>query len=150
GLSSVVQAARLLPMQASRLHHGSLSDRMFPCGVTKMSRNVTSPLSFSVLLVVLLGLACPWTQAQEKPKESLRSPRATVRTLFTSITLAKSDPQMIERAAACLDLSGLPANQQTFGGLLATQLEAVLRARATATEFIPDKAKGDVYAFPDW
>jgi MscS family membrane protein len=115
-----------------------------------MSRNVTSAVTFSVLLVVLLGLAGPRTQAEEKPKESLRSPRATVRTLFTSITLARSDPQLIERAAACLDLSGLPANQQTFGGLLATQLEAVLRARATDTKFIPDKAKGDVYVFPDW
>src|SRR5690242_5767442 len=115
-----------------------------------MSKNLTAAVSYSILPVFLFGFAGSAIGAQEKPHDNLGSPRATVRTLFTSVTLARSDPQLIKKAADCLDLSGLPADQQNFGGLFATQLEAVLRARATATEFIPDKVRGNVYAFPEW
>jgi MscS family membrane protein len=69
--------------------------------------------------------------------------------LLTAITVARANPQVIEQAAACLDLSGLPAEQQGSGGVLARQLEAILRARDVDTELLPDQVRGDTYTFPD-
>src|SRR5262249_7249714 len=86
-----------------------------------------------------------FTQAQEKQGDKHRSPRATVRTLLTDITAARGNPQMIQDAAACLEL---PPGQRN-GGLLATQLEAILRARDVDTELLPEEIQEDVYVFPD-
>jgi MscS family membrane protein len=94
---------------------------------------------------LLLGFPGRLTQAQEGQQDKHRSPRATVRTLLTDITVARANPQMIQEAAACLDL---PPGERN-GGLLATQLEAVLRARDVDTELLPDEVQGDVYVFPD-
>ena len=114
---------------------------------------MTKGTSFAVQAVLLLGflgvLPGPLTRAQEKQDNRHRSPRATVRTLLTVITLAREAPQRIGDAAACLDLSGLPANQKNTGGLLATQLEAILRARGVDTDQLPDEMTEAVFVFPD-
>jgi MscS family membrane protein len=98
---------------------------------------------------LLLGLSAPRVHAQEKPDDGHRSPRATVRTLLTSITVARAHPQLIKNAVSCLDLSGLPADQKDSAALLATRLEAVLRARDVDTEILPDQVDGDVYVFTE-
>jgi hypothetical protein len=108
------------------------------------------PAAFSVLLLVIpLGFAGRLSQDQEKRDDRHRSPRATVRALLTAVLIAQEHPEMIQDAAACLDLGGLPADQRDTGGLLARQLEAVLRARDVDTELIPDEGKGDVYVLAD-
>jgi MscS family membrane protein len=107
-------------------------------------RRATSCL---LLSGILFGLSGPLTRAQEKQDRAHRSPRATVRTLLTAITVSRANPKVIKEAASCLDLGGQPANQQN-AGLLATQLEAVLRGRSVDTEQIPDRVEGDVYVLP--
>jgi MscS family membrane protein len=109
-----------------------------------------SPAAISCLLLIglLCGFPAPLTMAQDKADGKHRSPRATVRTLLTAITVAQANPQVIQDAAACLDLGG-PAADQPNAGLLATQLEAVLRARDVDTELIPDNPEGTVYVFPE-
>jgi MscS family membrane protein len=101
-----------------------------------------------LLLVLLCALLGRGLHAQQAPNGQHRSPRATVRTLFTNISLAHAAPQRIEEAISCMDLSDLPANQQGNAGLLATQMEAVLRARDVDTEIIPEEVQGDVYVLP--
>jgi MscS family membrane protein len=113
-----------------------------------MTRAALSTGLFVILFGPLLGPPGTFTQARDKQDEKYRSPRATVRTFLTAITVARANPQAIQEAVSCLDLSGLPANQ-TNTGLLATQLEAVLRARDVDTEFVPDEVKGDLYVLPD-
>jgi MscS family membrane protein len=88
------------------------------------------------------------THGQEK-RERQRSPQATVRTLLTSITLARGVPHFIDDAVACLDLAGLPAEQKKTAGILATQLEAVLRSLDVSTGLIPDEIEEAVYVLPD-
>ena len=72
-----------------------------------------------------------------------------MRTLLTAITLAGRNPQLVQGAVSCLDLGGLPAEQRNSAGLLATQLEAVLRSRDVDTRLISDLVKEDVYVLPD-
>jgi MscS family membrane protein len=114
-----------------------------------MKKGLPSAGSFLVVFALLLGLSAPRAHAQEKPDDRQRSPRATVRTLLTSITVARANPQLIKNAVSCLDLGGLPANQKDSAALLATRLEAVLRARDLDTEILPDKVEGDVYVLPE-
>jgi MscS family membrane protein len=97
----------------------------------------------------LLVLPGALTRAQQEQESRYRSPRATVRTLLTSISLAGGRPERIQEAVACLDLGGLPAGQRTTAGLLARELEAVLRARDVDTGLIPDDTKEAVYVLPD-
>lgn len=101
-----------------------------------------------LLLGFLLGVALSTAHAEEKDV-LYQSPRATVRTLLTSLTLAHGDPQLIQKAVSCLDLGGLPESQQGASGLLATQLDAVLRARGIDTNRIPDEIKETVYVLPE-
>src|SRR5437016_6186374 len=107
-----------------------------------------SPCRFVILFSLLLGSAGTFLRAQEKRDDQHRSPRATVRTLLTTITISRRTPRLIQDAAACLDLSGLPADQQSNGGLLATQLEAVLRARDIDTQLVPDETRETVCVLP--
>jgi MscS family membrane protein len=113
-----------------------------------MTRGVsnTGPVLLVAALVVLLQ--GPPIRAQEQA-ERYRSPRATVRTLLTTITLARGAPARFQEAASCLDLGGLAAGQESIGGLLANQLESVLRARGVAIGLIPDDSAGTVYVLPD-
>jgi MscS family membrane protein len=104
--------------------------------------------SFVAASLVLSLLGAP-SHAQDRRDDRYNSPRATVRTLLTSITLARGMPRRIEEAVACLDLTGLPAEQQKNAGLLATQLEAVLRSMAVDTERIPEKVEEGDYVLPD-
>jgi MscS family membrane protein len=110
-----------------------------------MKRAPFSPGLFVLALGSFLSISAASTQAQDKPDAKYRSPRATVRTLLTAITVARANPQLIQDAVSCLDLP----RGQTNGGLLATQLEAVLRARDVDTEALPDEVAEDVYVLPD-
>jgi MscS family membrane protein len=109
-----------------------------------MTKGVSSGFFVLLLGVLPVGLL----GAREKQEVRHRSPRATVRTLLTTITFTRGAPQRIEEAIACLDLTGLPANHPN-PGLLATQLEAVLRAREVNTDLLSDQSKGTSYALPD-
>ena len=44
-----------------------------------------------------------------------RSPRATARTFLIAMNRTEDDPHQIEEAVACLDLSGIPADQRDRG-----------------------------------
>ena len=55
-----------------------------------------------------------------------RSPKATVRWFLANINAAEENPDRIEDAVACLDLSALPPERRE-GGRLAFELERVLR-----------------------
>jgi MscS family membrane protein len=114
-----------------------------------MRKPWSSALAFFFALVLLSVLPGQRLPAQEKQDDRHRSPRATVRTLLTSITVARANSQLIEGAVSCLDLSGLPADQKESAPLLATRLEAVLRARDMDTETLPNKVAGDEYILPD-
>ena len=70
-----------------------------------------------------------------------RSPRATVRTFLIAMNLTEDDPHRIEEAVACLDLSGIPADQRD-GGRLAFALEFILRSTNIPTVVVPDHADG--------
>jgi MscS family membrane protein len=107
------------------------------------------PSAVTTVLLFAFGLAGLPVLGQENQDGRHRSPRATVRTLLTSITVARANPQLIEGAVSCLDLSGLPANQKDTAPLLATRLEAVLRARDMDTENLPDRVEGSIYVLPD-
>jgi MscS family membrane protein len=99
--------------------------------------------------LVLFALSGHLARAQEQPGATLHSPQATVRTFLLAVTMSRANPTMIKTAAACLDLSGLPRNQQNTGPLLATQLEAALRAWDVDTELIPDEPEGELYVLLD-
>jgi MscS family membrane protein len=111
-----------------------------------MTQQQTSAAAGFLLLLSLLG---PMAHAQEKRDELQRSPRATVRTLLTAITLSRGAPQRIQEAVSCLDLAGMSDEQQKNAGLIASQLEAVLRSVDVDTRQIPDEIKEAVYVLPD-
>jgi MscS family membrane protein len=112
-----------------------------------MTHRIAATLGLLVFLGCFPCLAVS-THAQEN-RERQRSPQATVRTFLTSITLARGKPQFIDDAVACLDLTGLPAEQKKTAGLLATQLEAVLRSLDVDTGLIPDELGEAVYVLPN-
>jgi MscS family membrane protein len=101
-----------------------------------------------LLLVLVLVAALPGPKAQTPEDNNKQSsPRATVRTLLTSINAARNNPRFIDAAVACLDVTGLGANQTP--SRLAFQLEAILRDRDVDTDRIPDEDEDGVYLFPD-
>jgi MscS family membrane protein len=110
--------------------------------VLDMTGSVRPAVHGLLLLVLPLGLAGRPAQGQQKQDETHRSPRATVRALLTAVLIAQEHPEVIKAAAACLDLSGLPADQRETGSLLARQLETILRARDVDTQTLPDDGKG--------
>jgi MscS family membrane protein len=94
-------------------------------------------------------VAASTARAQDKRDGLQRSPRATVRTLLLSVSLAQGAPKRIADAVSCLDLSGLPAGQRDSAGQLATELEAVLRSWDVDTRVIPDDSKEDSHVLAD-
>ena len=60
------------------------------------------------------------------------SPRATVRTFLAAINSTEEDPDRLDDAVACLDLSKTPDAEQ-LGGRYAFELEIILRALNTPT-----------------
>ena len=77
-------------------------------------------------------------QAQNSERANpYRSPQSTVRALTGFIELSREDPQQIQGAIECLDLSALPKGRQQ-GGILASKLDAILRARDIAPSLLPD------------
>jgi MscS family membrane protein len=116
------------------------------------ARNVLPRWRFGLVsLIVFLWFLLPGmgARSQEKPDAKYRSPRATIRTLFSTITLSHTNPQLIAEAAACLDLEPQPAGHHNLSGLRATQLDAILRAHDLDTERIPEQVDGDTYELPD-
>jgi MscS family membrane protein len=93
---------------------------------------------------LLVASSATFTWAQEGKGDKRRSPRATVRTFLTALTIARARPEIVAEAVGCLDTSALPGDQAS-AEVMATELEAVLRARDVDTERIPDKPQGDVY-----
>jgi MscS family membrane protein len=84
-------------------------------------------------------------RADEPKAEKLRSPRATVQTLFAAVGGARENPAYIKEATACLDLGGLPPDMRD-PDLLAVQLESALRAADVTTERVPEDVSGDAFA----
>jgi MscS family membrane protein len=116
-----------------------------------MERSIQQdPISRNVLLAAALAvcLAGSPNGAAQGPPDALRSPRATVRTLLMSVSTAHDRGRHIEEAIACLDLSDVAGNHSN-AGLLAMQLEAILRAQRVDTNVLPDSLKGDEYVFPN-
>ena len=102
-----------------------------------------------MLALLILVEFCGMAYAQSTSDERYRSPRATVRTLFTAITVARGNPPAIAGAVAALDF-GDKAPSTSEAALRATQLETVLRARDFDGESVPDSVEGPVWVFPDW
>ncbi len=107
------------------------------------------PAAVPFLVLVLTVVPGGAVHAQDKKDDKYRSPRATVRTLFMAVTVSQVYPQRVQDAADCLDLSGLSDEQRQNAGVLASDLEAILRSRDVDTERIADKVEGDVYVIPD-
>jgi MscS family membrane protein len=93
----------------------------------------------------VLAAATGSARADEPRAEKLRSPRATVQTLFAAVGGARENPAYIKEATACLDLGGLPPDMRD-PDLLAVQLEAALRAADVTTERVPQDVSGDACA----
>jgi len=129
-----------------------IGDSEFPPHISTMSpdmrRGSPSIASLPIWLGLLVAFHATFVSAQEKQDDKHRSPQATVRTLLTAITVARAHPQVIQEAAACLDVGGLPASQRHTAGLLASQLEAVLRAKNVDSSQVPDESDGDSYVLP--
>ncbi len=79
--------------------------------------------------------------AAESVDPRFRTPRATVRTFLIAMNRAEDDPQRIEDAVACLDLSSLPPDRRD-GGRPAFALEFVLRSCNIPTIVIPETVDG--------
>src|SRR5438309_1865585 len=100
-----------------------------------------------ICLLALAAIAVPVVRAQP-PNDKYKSPRATLRTLYTAIDLVREDPRHIEDAAGCLDLSDRPQAKQ-YAGLLATKLEAILRAKEVTSMMLPKESQEEVFVIPD-
>lgn len=97
----------------------------------------------SITSFIALGLAA--AAIAQEPNALLRTPRATVRTLFVATELARESPHYVETATRCLDLAGSHVRDQD-AGVLAVQLEAILRAHEIHTRLIPDDASLPSYS----
>lgn len=77
-----------------------------------------------------------------------RSPRATVRTFLIAMNRREDDPNRIEDAVACLDLSGNPKDRRS-GGEYAFELEFILRSTNLPTGVMPDDTTDTEYEIAD-
>jgi MscS family membrane protein len=107
------------------------------------------PAAAPFLALLLSAVPGEPAGAQEKADERYRSPRATARTLFMAVTVSRVNPQRVQDAADCLDQSALTDEQRQNAGVLASDLEAVLRSRDVDTDRLPDRVDENVYVFPD-
>lgn len=107
----------------------------------------SSSLPVHLVLIVALFAFAADARAQG-PNDKYKSPRATLRTLYTSIELVREDPRHIEDAAGCLDLGERPQIKQ-YAGLLATKLEAILRAKEVTSAMVPKETSDEIYTIPD-
>lgn len=97
-------------------------------------------------------LAAAQTAAEPPvPPEALSSPRATIRTFLESFKRpeAAEGPAALEVAAACLDLSRIPAGFRRDRGLeLAAQLKEVIdRIEYVRYGSVPDRTEGEPWTF---
>lgn len=100
---------------------------------------------WGVVLAVTAGTAVAGAAAETgSPASGFGTPRATMRTFLE----AMADGE-VQSAAACLDLSGIPAGVRKIKGReLAVQLKEVIdRIRFVRYEEIPDTREGDSYVF---
>jgi len=112
-----------------------------------------------LLFVTLVLVVVPLLPAQEGPPpastepapqpvpDELRSARATMRTFLDAFY--QEDGALLDHAAACLDLSAIPANiRQTRGRELAADLKGVIdRTRFVRFEAIPDDPQAPPWVF---
>jgi MscS family membrane protein len=83
-------------------------------------------------------------------QDKLRSPRETLKTFYFAVTLYDLFPQMIDDAAACLELDGLqPPPGPEDAALLALDLEYVLQHLALPLTGVPDRGAGERVALYD-
>ncbi|MDG3002555.1 mechanosensitive ion channel family protein [Paludisphaera mucosa] len=120
-------------------------------------RDASPPSTLTSCLLAALLWACPAivaaqgaaskegtpSPAVESADPRFRTPRATVRTFLIAMNQADDDPQRIEDAAACLDLSEMPPDRRD-GGRLAFALEFILRSTNVPTIVIPEIVDGRV------
>jgi MscS family membrane protein len=92
------------------------------------------------------GETTPAESAAIDPR--FRSPRATVRWFLAAINAAEEDPDRIDDASACLDMSEVPSGNRD-AGRLAFELERVLQALKTPTWLIPDHVEESEYTLGD-
>src|SRR5262249_47330629 len=98
-------------------------------------------------VVALAALVVPVATAQA-PSDKYKSPRATMRTRYMAIDLVGEYPRHIEEAFGCLDLSDRP-QAKPYGGLLATKLEAILRAKDVTSAVLSKETTDEVFVIPD-
>lgn len=107
--------------------------------------------AFFLMLMVLARPAAgddPATPKDAVASNPYRSPQATVRALSGFLELAREEPRQVQGAIACLDLSGLPKGPEQ-GGLLASKLDDILRARDIAPSLLPDDPNLDEFPLPE-
>jgi MscS family membrane protein len=68
----------------------------------------------------------------------LRTPRATLQTLYYAVDVYDYFPALIADAVACLDLGGAMASDDAAAALLAVQLETVLKTLDIPLASVPD------------
>jgi len=86
--------------------------------------------------------------APDEVDPRFRSPRATVRWFLASINAAEENPDRIDDAGACLDMSEVaPAHRDA--GRLCLVLERILKALKTPTWLIPEHVDATEYTLGD-
>jgi MscS family membrane protein len=100
------------------------------------------------MLLLGLGLWCGLvaTGRAQAPDDKQASPQATVRSFLRAASFARESPKYIKAAIDCLELD---STDHRDPGLLATHLEAILRARDIDTDSLPDKVAGSLYVLLD-
>ncbi len=98
------------------------------------------------------GAGQPEAASEKEPvPEERRSARATMRTFLDSAVAAAQtgDESLLDKAAACLDLSEIPAGlRQEVGRDLAIKLkEAIDRIRYVVYTNVPDRTDGEPWVF---
>src|SRR5262249_62135584 len=68
----------------------------------------------------------------------LRTPRATLQTLYYAVDVYDYFPALIADAVACLDLGGAMTSDDAAAALLAVQLETVLKTLDVPLASVPD------------
>jgi len=85
------------------------------------------------------------------PQIRLDSPRSTLREFLLAVSESEQNPERINDALACLDLSALDEEQRQQAGRLAEHLERaidlILRLEGRSTEEVPEQVAGDTYEF---
>src|SRR5439155_718053 len=77
----------------------------------------------------------------------LRTPRATLQTLYYAVDVYDYFPALIADAVACLDLGGAMTSDDAAAALMAVQLETVLKTLDVPLASVPDVATAEPVQF---